>query len=177
MTTLNFFCVETSGRRDSIIAQIYGNVTVKDCGYETPCYLWNGRSSGDNKEGKSGRGYPRWELDGLTVAVHRVVFVHFEGYISARRHVDHKCRSRMCVRYEHLESVTHKQNCKRRDQANGITRKRRKRKSANKRNRSKQSAVSPVLALSKQDHHGRTNGLAGRTGRDNVPLDQASQSG
>ncbi len=127
---LNFTCIETTGRRERLIQAIYGNVDVVDCGYDTPCYLWKGRSSGKAEEGKTGREYPRMTLYGETVAVHRVVFMHFEGFIPRRRQCDHKCKSRMCVRYEHLESVTQKQNCLRRDRSNGVKRrsKRRKRK-------------------------------------------------
>lgn len=120
----NYTCVETTGRRDDIIQRIYGNVTVKDCGHDTPCYLWNGQDSGPGET--NGRGYPRMTLNGQTVAVHRVVYTHFEGYIPSKKQVDHLCRSRRCVRYEHLEMVTHKENCKRRDQANGVVRKKRK---------------------------------------------------
>ena len=57
-------------------------------------------------------------VDGVTSAVHRVVWVCEAGYLPAKRQLDHLCKNRMCVRFEHLENVTHKANQKRRA-ANG----------------------------------------------------------
>ncbi|MEM9426643.1 MAG: HNH endonuclease [Pseudomonadota bacterium] len=39
------------------------------------------------------------------------------GFLHSRRQVDHTCRNRLCVNPAHLELVTHKQNCRRRDLA------------------------------------------------------------
>lgn len=39
------------------------------------------------------------------------------GYLPSKKHVDHICRNRLCVNPDHLEALTHKQNCKRRDEA------------------------------------------------------------
>ena len=56
-------------------------------------------------------------LDGQTVAVHRVMFTNFYGYIPGKKQIDHVCRNRMCVNPHHLQMVTHKENQRRRDLA------------------------------------------------------------
>lgn len=122
---LDFLCVETTSRRNEIIQHIYSRCIEEDHGYDTPCYVYQGSDSGQNHRGA---GYPKMSLDGQTVRVHRVVFVHFEGYLHSKRQVDHKCHVRMCVRYEHLRKATQKQNCLFRDQKNGVQRRKRRRK-------------------------------------------------
>ena len=74
------------------------------------CRLWIGPTSGTSGRGK---GYPRMNLDGATVAVHKVAWVNEHGYIPPKKQLDHLCRNRLCVNPAHLELVTHKQNQKR----------------------------------------------------------------
>lgn len=76
-----------------------------------PCCLWTGPTSGSGRGG----GYGRISIDGGTVAVHRAVFVCNEGPIPPGKHVDHRCRRRLCVAERHLEMVTHRENMRRRD--------------------------------------------------------------
>tara|TARA_R110000744_G_scaffold110296_1_gene208126 strand:+ start:442 stop:618 length:177 start_codon:yes stop_codon:yes gene_type:complete len=52
-------------------------------------------------------------LNGQTVAVHRVVYTHFFGYIPSKKQVDHTCENRRCLNPDHLEMVTNRQNQKR----------------------------------------------------------------
>lgn len=113
-----------SSRRDRIREKIMACVEIVDTGYETPCHLW---TAGDSGNGRGG-GYPRMWLDGQVVAVHIVAWVNEHGYIPGKKQLDHLCRQRRCVREDHLELVTHRENQKRRDRANGISRKRRTRK-------------------------------------------------
>ncbi len=80
-------------RREDILARIVARILVEPGGYETPCWIWQGPTSGDGRGG----GYARMWLDGQTVAVHRVVYTHFHGYVPGRRQIDHKCRNRMCL--------------------------------------------------------------------------------
>lgn len=98
-------------RRQEIIARVMKRTQVEDI---NGCWIWSGPNSGRDGRGK---GYPRMCLDGQTVAVHRVVFTHYFGYVPGRKQIDHKCRNRLCVNPDHLEMVTHKQNQKRRDRA------------------------------------------------------------
>lgn len=118
--------------REKILEQCYRDTV-------TGCLIWCGPSSGENGRGKN---YPRMKLDGQTVAVHRVWWTNEHGYIPGRKTLDHVCRNRLCIQDEidpvvgkmHCEMVTHKENCKRRDKANGIVPKKkppRRRKAGN----------------------------------------------
>lgn len=100
-------------RRNEVLVKVL--TRVKACP-ETGCWVWQGPTSGDGRGG----GYPRMWLDGQTVAVHRVVFTHFQGYIPGKRQIDHTCRNRRCCNPEHLELVTHKENQRRRDVCRGV---------------------------------------------------------
>lgn len=92
-------------RRDHIMSRIMARcVRVGDC------LIWQGPHSGSGRGG----GYPRMSLDGQTVAVHRVVYTHHNGYIPSRKQIDHVCMNRLCLERDHLELVTHLQNQKRR---------------------------------------------------------------
>lgn len=95
-------------RRQDILDRIIANC-VEDP--ETGCLEWQGATSGDGRGG----GYPRMKLDGRTVAVHRVLAVHHFGFLHTGRQIDHMCRNRRCLNIEHLEIVTAKENCRRRD--------------------------------------------------------------
>jgi hypothetical protein len=96
-------------RRQNIIARIEANCVTDAQG----CYVWQGRTSGKNRP--TGGGYGRMELGGVSMAVHRVVFTHYFGIIPHKKQIDHTCTNRLCCNPDHLEMVTHKQNCRRRD--------------------------------------------------------------
>jgi hypothetical protein len=91
------------------LQRIMSNVDITEDG----CWLWKGGTSGDGRGG----GYARMSLNGSTVAVHRVMYTHFNGYIPGKKQIDHVCRNRACVNPAHLEMVSHKENQKRRDAA------------------------------------------------------------
>lgn len=105
-------------RRAEIRARIRAAVAIVDAGYETPCWLWQLADSGDGRGG----GYPRMKLNSRTVAAHIVSFVNEFGYVPRNKQIDHKCRQRRCVNPDHLEMVSHVENAKRRDAANGVQR-------------------------------------------------------
>ena len=46
-----------------------------------------------------------------------VMWANEYGFIPGKKQIDHKCRQRRCVRPDHGELVTHRQNQKRRDAA------------------------------------------------------------
>ena len=103
-------------RREDTFDKVMRRTAAADRGYETECWEWQGPSSGAPGRGRAkGRGhsYPRMNLDGQTVAVHRVTFTHENGYIPGKKQIDHLCKNRLCVRPTHLELTTHKQNQKR----------------------------------------------------------------
>lgn len=97
-------------RREQIISKILDRVIEIQRDYSSPCWEWQGPTSGKGKGG----GYGRMSLDGLTVAVHIVMYVCVFGYIHNKRQIDHLCNNRLCCNPDHLESVTHKMNQKRR---------------------------------------------------------------
>lgn len=95
-----------SDRAQSIFERIMSK--VESCP-DTGCELWTGATSGNGRGG----GYPRMSLNGQTVAVHRVVATHHYGYIPSKMQVDHVCKTRLCLKKEHLEIVTNLQNQRR----------------------------------------------------------------
>lgn len=104
-----------NNRRQRIIDRIDERTIVEDRGFKlngkpSPCHIWTGPTSGTGKGG----GYGRMSLEGQTVAVHIVAFTHYFGYVPGKRQVDHLCNQRSCCNPQHLESVTHKLNQKRR---------------------------------------------------------------
>lgn len=113
-------------RRAEIRNRLVAASEVVDTGYDTPCWLWTMADSGDGRGG----GYPRMKLNDRTCGAHIVSFVNEHGYVPANKQIDHKCRRRRCVNPDHLEMVSHIENQKRRDAANGVVRKKRKRRKA-----------------------------------------------
>lgn len=100
-------------RRDAVLERVLKCVAVDEA---TGCWEWTGPTSGNGRGG----GYPRMALDGQTVAVHRVVYTHFHGYVPSKKQIDHTCRNRCCVCPDHLEMVTHRENQRRRDAAREV---------------------------------------------------------
>lgn len=98
------------GRPRDILTKILDRVEID---LETGCWNWTGPTSGENGRGS---GYARMCVDGGTMAVHRVVYMLFNGPIPPRKQIDHTCRNRRCVCPAHLDMVTHRENQRRRDQ-------------------------------------------------------------
>lgn len=93
-------------RRERILDKVLARVRVD---HITGCWEWQGPTSGDGRGG----GYGRMSLDGQTVAVHLVVFVHFHGFIPGKKQIDHNCNNRICCNPNHLDLVTHLENQRR----------------------------------------------------------------
>jgi len=75
-----------------------------------PCWLWKGLVDE--------AGYAnRTSVYGNRDAPHRFVYRAFVGPIPDGLELDHLCRVRRCVRYSHLEPVTHAENQERMAQA------------------------------------------------------------
>ena len=77
-----------------------------------PCWLWTGA---EHASGTTGYGWFR----GKELA-HRASYVIHVGPIPDGEQIDHLCRVRMCVRPEHLESVTPLVNFLRSEAPNAI---------------------------------------------------------
>jgi hypothetical protein len=91
-------------RRTSILDKVLDNVFI--CPF-TGCWLWAGGHSGDGRGG----GYGRINIDGGTMAVHRVMYIVEHGPIPPKKQIDHCCPygpDRRCCNPDHLEMVTHK---------------------------------------------------------------------
>lgn len=65
------------------------------------CWIWTAARS---------TGYGRVSYNGRTVVAHRVVYEILVGPIPDGLQLDHLCRNRACVRPDHLEPVTQREN-------------------------------------------------------------------
>lgn len=103
-------------KREDVLERIFARTVETPGPLSTPCLIWQGPSSGGEGRGRAkGRGhsYPRMNLCGCTVAVHRTAWVAVYGPLPPKRQLDHLCKVRRCVNPLHLEPVTHKENQKR----------------------------------------------------------------
>lgn len=86
--------------KSTIEERFWARVDRRDHG---ECWLWKGapNNSGYGAIGVAG---------GRVVPVHRWSYEQFVGPIPDGLHVDHLCRTRMCVNPKHLEAVTQREN-------------------------------------------------------------------
>lgn len=75
---------------------------VRDCGYETPCWVWTGTLSDE--------GYPILTINGSRVYGHRMALSLLIGPIPKGYEADHLCRNHACMNPGHLEAVTSREN-------------------------------------------------------------------
>lgn len=76
------------------------------------CLEWTGS--------KKPNGYGQFTADGRCYVAHRWLYEQRVGPIPAGMQLDHLCRNRSCVRLEHLEVVTPRENQHRGDSFSGI---------------------------------------------------------
>lgn len=72
-----------------------------DC-TSSECWLWTGALNW--------RGYGQFHWEGRRGGAHIFSYLTFVGDIGAGYEIDHVCRVRNCVRPDHLEAVTHREN-------------------------------------------------------------------
>src|SRR3990167_3191143 len=77
----------------------------QDCGYETPCWVW--------QRSNDGHGYGAAVRGKKVVKAHRYYWEEANGTVPEGLQLDHLCRVRMCVNPDHLEPVTHAENGRR----------------------------------------------------------------
>lgn len=78
------------------------------------CWMWTGANNG--------RGYGRVAYQGRYWGAHRLAYELAYGAIPDGLVIDHICRNRGCVRPEHLQAVTIKQNAENRGGASANSR-------------------------------------------------------
>jgi hypothetical protein len=66
------------------------------------CWLWIGS--------RSFNGYGNFNVGGKTIGAHRISFEIHKGEIPEGLQIDHICKKRGCVRPDHLEVVTQREN-------------------------------------------------------------------
>lgn len=69
------------------------------------CWGWTGQPGGS--------GYHSLRFGGKRLYAHRVSHELFKGPIPEGFDIDHLCRNPECVNPDHLEAVTHRENCRR----------------------------------------------------------------
>lgn len=74
--------------------------------WDTGCWNWTGAINKD--------GYGQIGLGDEIVGAHRASWRMFVGSVPEGMELDHICRNRVCVNYQHLRIVTHKQQCENR---------------------------------------------------------------
>lgn len=72
------------------------------------CWWWEGA----NTEGRYGQFWGGLEV-GRSMRAHRWAYEHWVGPIEPGLDVDHLCNNGLCVRPDHLEAVTRRENLKR----------------------------------------------------------------
>src|SRR6266568_4859801 len=63
---------------------------------ETGCWEWSGSKD---------KGYGQVKIRGSKRKVHRVVYEHFVGSIPEGNELHHKCETRSCANFEHVEPL------------------------------------------------------------------------
>ena len=87
-------------------AKYPGNDCVEvDTGYSTPCWIW--------RKAKTTAGYGMVTISRRQYYIHVLNYVEQYGVLDDGLELDHKCRVRACCRPDHLEAVTHAENCRR----------------------------------------------------------------
>lgn len=77
---------------------------IEDRGYRTPCWIWRGWKI---------NGYGRAFVRGHKVVAHKAVYEEVVGPVPEGHVLDHLCEQPACVNPEHVEPVTHTENCRR----------------------------------------------------------------
>ena len=84
------------------IQKFINRIELTDSG----CWEWKGG------KGASGR-YGYLSIDGKIIGAHQLSYTLFKGEILEGMDIDHLCRNTLCVNPDHLEAVTHRENCER----------------------------------------------------------------
>jgi hypothetical protein len=85
--------------------------------HESGCWNWMGSKNGNTEYGKFS-----YRVGGQTFhpTAHRFCWETFVGPIPEGLEIDHLCGNKLCVNPDHLEPVTHAENCRRRNTSKHI---------------------------------------------------------
>lgn len=75
----------------------------KTAKFKGECWNWPYAVSKD--------GYGLLSINKKTLSAYKWLFEELRGRVLEKMELDHLCRNRLCVNPEHLEPVTHKENC------------------------------------------------------------------
>ena len=106
--TLDFDAPTYDPNDDKLLQRFRDKFIVKDCGYDTPCWVWQAATLPN--------GYSRFHPTGPFTGGNTMVYAHrysyeiFRGAIPSGMQIDHLCRVRGCVNPAHMEVVTNKVN-------------------------------------------------------------------
>lgn len=102
MKTLDNWVLENFSR-EHLLARVQRSVTVVESG----CWEW--------KDCTNEHGYGLFRLaikgEDHNVKAHRMAYIGAKGPIPDELSLDHLCRNRKCCNPDHLEPVTHQENC------------------------------------------------------------------
>lgn len=80
-------------------------IGVVDMGHDTPCHVW--------LLAKNAKGYGVVKHKGRCRRAHIVYWEEANGPVPDKHVLDHLCNVRLCVREDHMEPVTQKENLRR----------------------------------------------------------------
>jgi len=69
------------------------------------CWIW--------QRSLTPQGYGHLTINNKQVLAHRFLYVQQNGYLSDNYELDHLCSNKACVNPNHLEPVSHAENCRR----------------------------------------------------------------
>lgn len=86
----------------SVWSRFWSNVAISESG----CWEWQGWR-------RTGYGIFQIKSQGVRTGAHRWIYAQVHGPIANAMDIDHLCRNPACVRLDHLEAVTHRENMRR----------------------------------------------------------------
>lgn len=85
------------------LPRLLAGIDKREGPLSSPCWIWT-RSIGSH-------GYGQIGVDGRMMLTHRVAWIELVGPIGDGLVIDHLCRNQTCCNPDHLEAVTHRENC------------------------------------------------------------------
>lgn len=93
-----------SGHNSTVRVLSANDYVVRDTGFSSECWMWSGQQYG---------GYGKVTVRKRRVWAHRAMWEQTNGPVPEGLELDHLCRVPCCIRPDHLEAVTHRENLRR----------------------------------------------------------------